>query len=182
MPDAESPAAAHTEVPHERGGMPQLDPDYFAPQLFWLVVSFALLYILMSRVALPRVSNVIAARRDKIAGDLDKAESLKKEADAALADYEKALADARARAQAIAAETRTRLKAETDRLRAELEAKLAAKTSEAEAQIRRAKESALANLKPAASEVAAAIVSKLLGEPIETESAGRAVEAALKRE
>jgi F-type H+-transporting ATPase subunit b len=162
--------------------MPQLDPDYFAPQLFWLVVSFALLYILMSRVALPRIAGVIEERRNKIARDLDKAESLKKEADTALAAYEKALADARARAQAIAAETRAKLKAETDRLRAELDAKLAAKTSEAEVQIRRAKEAALANLKPAASEVAVVIVNKLLGETIEAETAGRAVEAALKRD
>ncbi len=182
MPEAESSAPAQTEVPHERGGMPQLDPDYFAPQLFWLVVSFVLLYMLMSRMALPRIAGVIEARRDKIARDLDKAESLKKEADAALAAYEKALANARARAQAIAAEMRAKLKVETDRLRAELDAKLAAKASEAEAQIRRAKEAALANLKPAASEVAVAIVSKLLGETVEAETAGRAIEAALKRE
>jgi F-type H+-transporting ATPase subunit b len=162
--------------------MPQLNPDYVAPQLFWLVVSFALLYILMSRVALPRIAGVIEQRRDKIARDLDKAENLKKEADTALAAYEKALADARARAQAIAAETRAKLKAEIDRLRAELDAKLAAQASAAEAQIRRAKEVALANLKPAASEVATVIVSKLLGETIEAETAGRAVEAALKRD
>lgn len=182
MPEEESSATAHTEVPDERGGMPQLNPDYVAPQLFWLVVSFALLYVLMSRMALPRIAGVIEERRDKIARDLDRAQSLKKEADAALAAYEKALADARVRAHAIAAETRSKLKAEADRLRSEVEAKLAARASDAEAQIRTAKEAALANLKPAASEVAAAIVSKLLGETVEAETAGRAVEAALKRE
>jgi F-type H+-transporting ATPase subunit b len=180
VPEAETSAQTQTEVAHERGGMPQLNPDYVAPQLFWLVVSFALLYILMSRVALPRIAGVMEERRDKIARDLDKAESLKKEADAALATYEKALGEARARAQAIAAEMRTKLKAETDRLRAELDAKLTAKTSDAEARIRSAKEAALANLKPAASEVAVAIVGKLLGETGEAETAERAVEAAFK--
>jgi F-type H+-transporting ATPase subunit b len=180
VPEAESTVIAQSEAAHERGGMPQLNPDYVAPQLFWLVVSFALLYLLMSRVALPRIAAVMEERRDKIARDLDRAESLKKEADAALANYEKALAEARARAQSITAETRAKLKAETDRLRAELDGKLAARASEAEARIRRAKEAALANLKPAVSEVAAAIVSKLLGEAVEAETADRALEAALK--
>lgn len=162
--------------------MPQLDAEYFAPQLFWLVVSFVLLYLLMSRVALPRIAGVIEERRDKIADDLDKAQALKKEADAALEAYEKALAEAHARAQAITAEARANLKAEGDALRMELDRTLAERASEAEARIRQAKAAALANLKPAAAEVAAAIVSKLLGETIPQEEAERAVGATLRRE
>lgn len=179
MPEVEEAGTAQTEVPHEGPGMPQLNPDYFGPQIFWLVLSFALLYFLMSRVALPRVAGFIEERRDKIADDLDKAANLKKDADTALAAYEEALADARGRAHAITGETREKLKAETDQLRADLESKLAAQASEAEAKIRRAKDAALAHMKPVASEVAAVIVSKLLGETIDGEAARRAVEIEL---
>ena len=77
--------------------MPQLDVTSFAPQLIWLALSFGLLYFFMARLVLPRVGGVIAARQARIAGDLDEAERLKQEAQAAEAAHEAALREARAR-------------------------------------------------------------------------------------
>ena len=87
-------------------GLPQLNPDHFTPQLFWLAVTFLILLFVMQKIALPRVGEVIEERRDRIKRDIDAATRLKIETDRALADYEKALADARSNASGIAKETR----------------------------------------------------------------------------
>ena len=98
-----------------RGGFPPFNPQTFASQLFWLAITFVLLYVLMARLALPRVGAIIDDRQKRIAGDLAEAERLKEQSDAAVAAYEKALADARARAQAIANETRDKQQARSRR-------------------------------------------------------------------
>lgn len=144
--------------------MPQLDVHDFAPQLVWLVITFSVLYFIMARMALPRIGAVIEQRRDRIASDLDQAEQLKRKTEEAIAAYEQALAEARAKAHAIAVEARDRLTAEMDRERAEADRKLAAKTAEAEQRIQAAKVAALANVREIASESAAAIVERLIGE------------------
>ncbi|MGB8757453.1 MAG: F0F1 ATP synthase subunit B', partial [Pseudolabrys sp.] len=100
---------AHTEVPGEhKTAFPPFNPQTFASQLFWLVVTFVLLYAIMAKIALPRVGGIIANRQKRIADDFAEAEQSRAQSDAAIAAYEKALADARARAQAIANETRER--------------------------------------------------------------------------
>ena len=83
--------------------MPQLDVATFPPQLIWLAITFVVLYLLMSRLGLPRVGGVLAARRDRIEGDLEKAAQMKAEAEAVIAAYERALAEARQQAQIDAA-------------------------------------------------------------------------------
>src|SRR5688500_15289978 len=100
--------STHTEVPGQKGPFPPFQRETFASQLVWLTLTFVLLYVLMARVALPRIGAIMDERRARIADDLAQAERLKGESDAALAAYEKALADARARAQSLANETRER--------------------------------------------------------------------------
>ena len=113
--------------------MPQLELNDFAPQIIWLVISFVTLYLIMARVALPRIANVLEERRDRIASDLDKAEQLKRKTDEAIAAYEESLAEARNSAHAIAQETRDKLSAEVDAEKAQVEKQIAEKTSKAEA-------------------------------------------------
>jgi F-type H+-transporting ATPase subunit b len=174
---------AHTEVP-SGGHKPDFPPfrkDTFVSQLVWLAIVFVALYVLVARVALPRVGAIFAARRDSIAGDLAQARRLREESDAALAAYEKALADARARAQAIASETHSRLAAQAEERRKALEAELNAKLAEAEKAIAAAKQAAMANVRGIAAEAAATIVERLIGmTPAETAVAA-AVDDVLKR-
>jgi F-type H+-transporting ATPase subunit b len=168
---------AHTTYCEGQGGLPQLCPESIVPQLTWLTLSFVLLYVLMSRIVLPRIGGMLEERRDKIADDLDRAGSLKREADDALKAYEEALAAARARAQTIAKETADKLRAESDRLKADIEGKLAKEAEAAEARIHAAKNAALANLNEVATEVAGVVVSKLLGEAPDAAALARAIEA-----
>ena len=96
---------AHTEV-SPKGHFPPFEKDSFATQFVWLALVFVALYLLMSRVALPRIGSILEARRQRIDGDLAEAARLKDASDAAIAAYEKSLADARGRAQTLANETR----------------------------------------------------------------------------
>jgi F-type H+-transporting ATPase subunit b len=143
--------------------MPQLDYLDWAPQLVWLAISFAALYLIMARLALPRIATVLEERRDHIATDLDQAEQLKKQTEEAIAAYEQALAEARARAHAIAQETRDKLGAEVEAERAEVEATLAETLAEAEARIQASKDTALAHVDEVAAETAEMIVKQLVG-------------------
>lgn len=143
--------------------MPQLEFHDWAPQLIWLAISFVTLYLIMARVAIPRISTVLEERRDRIASDLDSAEQLKKETEEAIAAYEQALAEARAKAHAIAQETRDKLSAEVEAERSEVEAKIAEKTAEAEARIQASKNDALAHVNEVATDTAEAIVKELVG-------------------
>src|SRR5262249_31654694 len=102
---------AHTEAPGGHGTFPPVDRETFPSQLFWLAICLVLLYLITARLVQPRVSGILEGRKKQVAGDLGEASRLKGESEQAIAAYEKALADARARAQTIASETRERLQA-----------------------------------------------------------------------
>jgi F-type H+-transporting ATPase subunit b len=154
---------------------PPLDPGTFAPQLFWLAIAFALLYLLLKRLALPRVGEVIEERRQRVERDLAKAESLKAETEQALANYERALAEARAKASAIAKDVHAKLTAEVDAERAKLDAQIAEKIADAEARIAQERARAMAGIGSIAGETAGAIVAKLIGKEASPDEVQRAL-------
>lgn len=157
---------AGTEVPHGAGHkkvFPPLDQQFYASQLIWLAITFAALYMLLSRLVLPRIGEVIEERSARIKRDLDEAERLKSETDKALKSYEQALADARGQAGATVKETRAKLAADSERDKAQAETQLAAKVAQAEARIVATKSKAMASVADIAAETAGAVVGKLLG-------------------
>ncbi|HEY5208370.1 MAG TPA: F0F1 ATP synthase subunit B' [Stellaceae bacterium] len=158
--------------------MPQLDYATFPPQLIWLAITFVILYVLMSRIALPKVGGIILARRNKIDGDLEKAGAMKAEAEAVIAAYERALAGARQAAQATLKETTETLAAAAAARQKVLGDKLAAQTAIAEKRIADAASAALADLRTVAAEVARVAVGRLTGETIDDRRLGAAVERA----
>src|SRR5215475_7429034 len=99
--------SAHTETDGDHSsGFPPFESSTFASQLVSLVIAFVALYIIVSRIALPRVGAVIDARQNKIEGDLGEAQKLKDASEAALKAYESDLASARSKAQGISAANR----------------------------------------------------------------------------
>ena len=161
-------AAADAVTTHEEksGGLPQLNPADFPPQLVWLAITFAVLYLILARVALPRIGEVIEERKDRVQRDLDAAGRFKADTDAALAAYEQALRDARQKASSMAKDMRDTLTSETDKERGTVEGQLSAKLAEAEARIAATKSRALTSVDEIAAETASAVVSKLLGENV----------------
>src|SRR5215218_4990783 len=174
-------AGAHTEADGGHGGgFPPFESNTFASQLVSLVIAFVALYVIVSRIALPRVESVIDARQNAIEGDLAAAQKLKDESDAALKAYETELAAARARAQAIGAETREKLNAASEAERKTLEDALSVKLAEAEKTIARTRESAMGNVRGIAAEAASAIVQRLTGLAPDGKLVESAVDASLK--
>lgn len=159
--------------------MPQMELHDFAPQLIWLAISFIALYIIMARVALPRIATVIEERRDRIASDIDQAEQLKQKTDEAIAAYEEALSQARARALGIAQETREVLAGEVEAEKLEVEKQIAEKTAEAEKRILDAKTAALSHVNEVAGDVAQSIVQELIGGKLTKTEVNQAVSKAL---
>jgi F-type H+-transporting ATPase subunit b len=171
---------AHTEVPSKKD-FPPFQQDTFVSQLVWLVLIFGALYLLMSRVALPRIDGIMAARRARIDTAMADARRLKEESDAAIAAYEQALTDARNRAQALANETRVRYAREAEAARKALDATLNARIAEAEQTIAASRTAAMANVSTIATEAAAAIVERLIGRRPADGDVAAAVGDALKR-
>jgi F-type H+-transporting ATPase subunit b len=172
------PTSTHTEVP--AGGekvFPPFQPQNFPSQLFWLAVTFVLLYVVMAKIALPRMGAIFADRSKRISDDLAAAESLKEKSNAANAAYEKSLADARGRAQSIATATREKQAAEAEATQKQLEAKLHEKLAAAEQSIASTRTAAMGHVGTIAADTASAIVKRLIGK---TPSADE-VAAALKR-
>ena len=151
--------------------MPQLDPGSYASQVFWLVVTFVILYVLMWKVALPRVSALLRERQERIDDDLEKAQRLKTEAEAVLASYEQAMAEGRNKAQVALREAADRVAKEAADRQAEATARLDRETEEAERRIEAAKRAALDNVRQVASEAARAAAAKLIGAEVNTAEA-----------
>jgi F-type H+-transporting ATPase subunit b len=155
---------AHTEAPAGHAKFPPFESEHFPSQLVWLAISFVLLYVLMSRIALPRIGGIMAARSKVIGDDLAAAEQLKERSNAAALAYEKALADARGRAQGIAASTREQQARQTEELHKRLEAQLNERLAAADQSIAKSRSAAMSNVKSIAAETASAIVERLIGQ------------------
>lgn len=155
--------------------MPQLEFQDFLPQLVWLAISFTVLYLLMAKLALPKIGWVLARRQQKLEGDIARAEKLKGEAEAMLAAYQKAMADARAQAQAELQKTSAELAAAAGAREATLGAELAKRAGEAERRIHAAKQAALADTRGMAAELAQNLARKVAGVELPRAAAEAAV-------
>ncbi len=174
-------AIAHTEAEGgHKAPFPPFQKDTFASQLVSLAIAFVALYLVVSRIALPRVGSLLDERQNAIEGDLAEAQKLKDESDAALKAYENELASARSRAQAIGAETREKLNAASEAERKTLEERLSVKLAEAEKTIASTREAAMSNVRGIAADAATAIVQRLAGVKPDRKSVNKAVDASLK--
>ncbi|MCK0167929.1 F0F1 ATP synthase subunit B' [Jannaschia sp. S6380] len=160
-------------------GMPQLCDAWFANQIFWLVVALVAIYLILTRIALPRVGAVLAERSGTISNDLAAAEDLKRQATEAEAAYDKALADARAEAQRISGEARASIKEDLDAAIARADEQIAAKSAESEGRIAEIRAGATASVSEVARDVASEIVRALGGNPDQA-AIDAAVDARLK--
>jgi F-type H+-transporting ATPase subunit b len=160
-------------------GMPQLCVDWIPNQIFWLVITLAAIYFVLSRIALPRIGGVLAERKGTITNDLSAAEELKLRAIEAEKAYEKALADAHAEAQKIAAQARAEVQKDLDAATARAEAQISARAAESESRIGEIRASALESVSIVARDVAQDIV-RALGGSADAATVDAAVQARLK--
>ena len=161
--------------------MPQLEQIHtFLGQIFWLFVTFGLLYVVLWKAALPRVTSILQERQERIDEDLRKAEAFKQEADDAIAAYEKLVADARGQAQAVIREASLAMAADSAARHDALTARIKADVAGAEARIDKARDEAIGNIQTVSAEVAQAATSRLIGKDVSTGDAEAAVASTLQ--
>ena len=133
--------------------MPQLDISTFSPQIIWLIITFLILYVLMAKVALPRIGNILEQRQARIDDNLDMAQSLRNESNIDAESYDKAIAEAREQARKAIQETTEEMSIETARRQGELGARLSGELRSAEDKISAAKTASLKNIHESAASV-----------------------------
>ncbi len=173
--EAATGAAEHAE----KAGMPQLDFSTWPNQIFWLAVTLVVIYLVLTRIALPRIGGVLAERRGTITNDLATAEELKQKAVAAEKAYEEALAQARVEAGKIAASTRAEIQKDLDIAIAKADAEIAAKSAEAEKRLAEIRDGAMAAVADVARDTASELVGALGGK-VDAKSIAAAMTARLK--
>jgi F-type H+-transporting ATPase subunit b len=176
--DTHATTEAHGDD-HGSGVFPPFDPATFPSQLLWLAITFGLLYLLMSKIALPRIDGILANRKALIDADLAAADASRQQTDAAIAAYEAALAAAKSKAQGIANETRESIQADLAAKRSAVETDLTAKVSAAETRITATKTEALTHVDEIATETAQTVVAQLVGD-VSADSVRAAVAKASK--
>jgi F-type H+-transporting ATPase subunit b len=169
-----------TETTEHAQGMPQLDFSTFPNQIFWLVVTLIVIYLLMSRVALPRIASVLTERHGAIQSDLDKADEMKAKAVEAETAYNQALVDARAEAQSIVAHARAEIQKDLDVAMLKADAEIAVKTAESAAAIKEISANAVAAIKVVANDTAKEIVKTMMPGAGDAKAVKAAVTARLK--
>lgn len=164
----------------ESTGMPQLDFSTFSNQIFWLLVTLVILYLILTRIAMPRIENVLADRQGAIQRDLDRAEEMKHQAKEAEVSYEKALFDARAQAQEIVAEAKVDIQKDLDLAIEHADAEISAKTVESEKAINIIRESAVKSIQEVANTTATEIVKAMMPAAVDAKAIKAAVSSRLK--
>jgi F-type H+-transporting ATPase subunit b len=178
-----APATGGTVAPAqpENPGFPPFKFETFPGQLFWLTITFAFLFVVLWRLAGPRIQGVIAERRNRINSDIQAAQALRKDAEGASAAYETALAGARARAQKLAEDNRKTIDDKINQAKAAADVDAQNSLTAAEAQIAKVREEARGHVLRAAQDAAIDIVSRLTGESVSASEAATAVQTATER-
>jgi len=161
--------------------MPQFDPTILVSQIFWILVTFGVFYLIVSNFLLPRLADMIEERQDRIDHDLDKAAELRAEADAVMSDYDEALVEARKKVTEILVQTTDDIKVMNRERHAEISTKISEELTRAEQRIKLSKEKAMEDVKSVAQEVAVAACKKLTGHAVKGNQAGTAVDKAISQ-
>lgn len=164
-------------VEHESGGLPQFDPSSFPSQIFWLVVMFAVLYTVFSRINLPRIAGVINARNAKISEDRDAAETMANEANNVLEAYEKSLIDACDQSAAISADATQAIKTRAEQALSAFQKKAESRMAEMDGALDSGKQQAMEDMNNIAAEIASKAAEKIVGLPTDLNQAKTVVQS-----
>ena len=141
--------------------MPQLDFSTFLPQIFWLFISLSFLYIVLSRYALPRVSDVIEERKDIIAQDIDSAKKFSSETDLAIEELNMKLSEAKINSQSLMNDSLQEIKESSEEKKAILLKEINDDIVAAEAKILEKKEESLVEISSVSKDIAIAMLENL---------------------
>jgi len=162
-------------------GMPQLDPTYWASQAFWLILIFTLLYLVLSKMFIPKIKESIDDRENKIKDDLDEAQKLKLVAEEKLKEYEVTIINAKKEVQKIIFESKNKLNSEIYNKKRKVEKEIEAEVKNAEQVIENLKKNSLTNISIISEEMTSKVIELVSGEPLNQSSVKAAVIESAKK-
>jgi F-type H+-transporting ATPase subunit b len=162
-------------------GMPQLDPTYWASQAFWLILIFTLLYLILSKMFIPKIKESIDDRENKIKDDLDEAQKLKLVAEEKLKEYEITIENAKKEVLKIIFDGKNKLSSEIQNKKKKFEKEIEIELKNAEKEIENLKSDSLTNISTISEEMTSKVVELVSGEPLNQSSVKAAVMETTKK-
>ena len=162
-------------------GMPQLDPTYWASQIFWLILIFTALYLALSNFFIPKIKDNIDSRENKVKDDLDEAQKLKNLAEQKLLEYERSIEDAKKEVQKIIFESKNELNSQIQSKKKQFDKEIEKEIKAVEKEIEDLKKESLKSISTISEEMASQVIEKISGEPMNRSSVKAAVLEATKK-
>ena len=151
----------------ESGGMPQLNPEFWISQIVWLILTFGALYIVLSKVILPKISDNLESRRSQILENIEIAEKQREESEEKVKEFEKIILNSKLEAKNLFNEARQKVLEDVDKKRSELEKSIEAEIVSAEREIQSLNSNSLENIKKIATDTSADLISQLIGQEVD---------------
>ena len=163
------------------GGMPQLNPDYWISQIFWVMLIFGTLYVILWRAILPKINENLENRKSQILTDLDEAQKLKDQSEKKISEYNKILSDAKQDAKKILDETSKRINHEIENKKNQFNLEIDKEIENAEKEIKMLKLSSIKDINKIAIEASSEIIKKVVGTEVNASSVSAIVEDISKK-
>ena len=164
------------------GGMPQLNPDYWVSQIFWVILIFGMLYVILWRTILPKINENLENRKAQILTDLDNAQKFEDKSKEKLSDYNKILNQAKQEAKKILDATKTKVNRDIENKKNQFNLEIKKEIEKAEKEIITLKLSSIENINKIAIETSSEIVRKIISTEVNASSVSAIVEDISKRE
>ena len=161
--------------------MPQLDPEFWAAQIFWLILIFSVLYITIWKIFLPRVTISIENRKSRIINDLNETEKLKENAEKKLSEYNKIIEGAKNDAKKIIEESKKRLESSIENKKQKFDQEIEKELSDTYGEIKSLKKISVVSINKIAKEISAEIISKIIGTEVNMSNVSALVEEVSKK-
>ena len=173
--------AVHTAQSAESGGMPQLNPEFWVSQIFWLVITFGILFIVLSKFILPKISNNLETRKTQILENIEVAEKQREESEKKIKEFDKIILDSKIKAKNFFSDARQKVLDDIGKKRIALEKDIDKEINAAELEIKELKDSSQDKITKIAIETSSDLVKQLIGEEVNNSSISAIVEDLLKK-
>tara|TARA_Y100000590_G_scaffold324125_1_gene367644 strand:+ start:116 stop:694 length:579 start_codon:yes stop_codon:yes gene_type:complete len=171
-----------TNVYGAEAGMPQLNPEFWIAQVFWLIIIFISLYVVVWKLFLPRITYSIENRKSKIVNDLDEAQKLKEKAEKKLDEYNKIIEQSKKEAKKIIDESRKKLDKDIENKRLKFNAEIEKELLACEKEIKDLKKSSISNIKSIAKDTSSEVIKKITNIEINKSSVSAIVDEVVKNQ
>ena len=165
----------------ESGGMPQLNPEFWVSQIFWLTLTFGILYVVLSKLILPKISNNLESRKSQILENIEAAEKQREDSEAKLEEYEEIISKSKLEAKNIFSQSREKVLKDIGAKREVLDKQIDEEISKAEQEINNLRESAPDKINMIAIETSSELIQKLIGAEVNNSSISAIVDDLSRR-